>query len=69
MKVLTVVLLSLLAACGALDEMMTREGTSPPKIYLGDSVVTIKATEADNYACLGSIMICERFGSKMRCRC
>lgn len=69
MRVLTVVLLSLLSACGAWDEIMTREGTSPPKIYLGNSVVTIKASEADNYGCLRTVMICERFGSKMRCRC
>lgn len=72
MKTLAVVVLSLLGGCGILEQLSSGSGSSydPTKIYLGDSVVTIAAHDADHYGCVDSVMVCDRLTvAKMICHC
>jgi hypothetical protein len=73
MRVSSLLVLVLLGGCSILDSIESGMngpfGYDPSKIYLDDSVIMVSMRDVDNYACLGRPMLCERFGSKMECRC
>lgn len=62
-----------LTGCSAFGSMLASDSSGadydPTRVYLGDSTVTIRASDEDRYGCARGPMLCERFGTGMECRC
>jgi hypothetical protein len=73
MRTLIVVFALSLGGCSYFNSMTSSSGAGtaydPSKIYLGYAPVVIDADLADHYRCAAGLLVCERFGSRMQCRC
>jgi hypothetical protein len=72
MRAVGLVAMLLLSGCSFLDSIAagpSGTGTAPSKIYLGSSTLLIPTKQVDHYACIDRPMVCEQFGTQMRCRC